>query len=187
MALHGPMDPEFRKAAGQTISLDDQVSRWMTPNVPNGWRTASHATTKGRTLSRDDGTKVQLGLEHQAKNWPSPTTRIYKGGGQALTRADGKSRIDMLDWAAEAWSERPFQLFAHEELLLPDRPTPSGMRSSETRRSLNPLFVEWLMGWPEELSGFERSETEFARWLLQMRGCLSALRSRPTAPQGRLL
>jgi hypothetical protein len=53
---------------------------------------------------------------------------------------------------------------------------------------LNPLFVEWLMGWPTGLSGFERAATEFSRWLLQMRGCLSALASRkPEPPQGRLL
>jgi hypothetical protein len=58
---------------------------------------------------------------------------------------------------------------------LPGQATQDGPPSSQERRSLNPLFVEWLMGWPTGLSGFERAETELSRWLLQMRGCLSRL------------
>jgi hypothetical protein len=43
-----------------------------------------------------------------------------QGGGNSMTRKDGKSRSDMLDWAVE------YQ---------------TGMR-------LNPMWVEWLMAWP---------------------------------------
>lgn len=194
----------FGTAAGGR-NLTDEAALWMTPNVPNGGRTANHATQQGRTLVNDKGEKVQLGLEHQARTWPSPTTRMHKGGGDALTRKDGKSRLDMLDWAAEQWSTPrasdgekggpnqsfgaggiplPTQAaaFALVDYSLPDRPTPSGPKSAETRRRLNPLFVEWLMGWPEGLSGFERSETEFARWLPLMRGALSTLCSPPSEP-----
>ena len=32
---------------------------------------------------------------------------MYRGGGQAVTRQDGKSRLDMLDWRAEAWTCPP--------------------------------------------------------------------------------
>lgn len=175
---------------------------WMKPNVPNGGRVLKPAEVKGRTAKRQDGSKIQIGLEHQTKEWrtpqagdairgpksrraasskykdpagrhslatesshwstprasdgekggpnmsfgaggvplptqaahwptprvggqgglgnpartagsriedtvaawPTPTTRIYKGGGNAVTRQDGKSRLDMLDWASEAWT-----------------------------------------------------------------------------------
>lgn len=201
----------------------------MTPNVPNGGRNASHATMKGRTAVREDGTKVQIGLEHQAKvwstprasdgekggpnqafgaggtplpaqaaNWPTPTLRDHKGGGQAIERSDGKSRMDMLDWRAEHWptplagsagtdtynaagnsdfSRKAEELakgvraFAMTDLSLPDRPTPSGEKSSETRRRLNPLFVEWLMGWPEGLSGFDIAGTASCHSPRPWHGC----------------
>lgn len=134
MALHGPMSPEERKAKGQQVSLDDQASYWMTPNLPNGGRSAKHATFVGSTAYHN-GKKVQVGLEHQTSNWSTPrasdgekggpnqsftaggiplpsqaahwatpTARMYRGGGQAVIRKDGKSRLDMLDWQAEAWS-----------------------------------------------------------------------------------
>lgn len=207
-------DPEKRgdfNASDPRNGLPGAAALWMTPNVPNGGRTASHAIAKGKTLQREDGTKVQLGLEHQARTWPSPTVRCTKGGSAAVIRRDGKSRLDMLDYAAEQWSTPrssdgekggPNQSFgaggiplatqavrasALIDYSLPDRPTPSGMKSAETRRRLNPLFVEWLMGWPEGLSGFERSETAFAPWLRHMRGALSTLCSPKIEQQGRLL
>lgn len=53
--------------------------------------------------------------------------------------------------------------------------------------AIPPLLVEWLMGWPTGLSGFARSETEWFRWLQQMRGYLWTLGSAETPPQGSLL
>jgi hypothetical protein len=64
--------------------------------------------------------------------WPTPTQRIWKGGGQAMTRPDGKSRMDMLDWAVE-----------HQ----------SGGR-------LSPMWVEWLMGFPLGWTDLKPSETQ---------------------------
>lgn len=43
-------------------------------------------------------------LEGVVANWPTPTVRDHKGGGTAMTRADGKIRNDMLDWVAESWA-----------------------------------------------------------------------------------
>lgn len=163
----------------------------------------------------------------QSENWATPTARMHKGGGQAVTRADGKSRLDMLDWQAEHWptpmagsagtntynaagnsdfSRRAEELakgvraFAMVDLLLPDRPTPSGVKSSETRRRLNPLFVEWLMGWPEGLSGFDTAGTASCHspqpspgcgcmncWLTTQRAMLSDLLTINAPAQGSLL
>ena len=184
-----------------TLTLQGVAVDWRTPQAGDATRGATSERTRSQAYvdkagrhslvievhhwqapatdsfrSRGGDRKDEMGLDQQARTWPSPTARCHKGGGQAVTRADGKSRLDMLDWAAEAWtSPTAIGAFAHVDLLLPDRPTPSGMKPSETRRSLNPLFVEWLMGWPEGLSGFERSATAFAHWLLRMRGELSRL------------
>lgn len=129
--------------------------------------------------------------------WPTPAARDFKGSGPAVTRKDGKTRMDMLDWKAERGFSLP-----------PDRPTPSGARSSDlrrislrlwlmsmsqppsslsrwvrkvTRRKLNPSFVDWMHGWPSEWTDCERAVTGFRPWLLRSRGELSKLLTRPTA------
>lgn len=101
MALHGPMDPEFRKAAGQTVSLDDQASQWMAPNVPNGGRTAHHAEVTGRTAMHN-GKKVQIGLEHQAQNWAGPKATDGEKGGpnQRGSKGDIPLPAQTAQWAA---------------------------------------------------------------------------------------
>lgn len=68
----------------------------------------------------------------------------------------------------------------------------AGWRGTWTRRPrrvLNPRFVEWLMCWPSELSGFGRAATGLSPWLSRMRGLLLGICSRPTEPpdQPRLL
>ena len=55
-----------------------------------------------------------------------------------------------------------------------------GSKSSPERRSLNPLFVEWLMGWPPGWTllvstAFGCSATALSRFKLDMRSALSQL------------
>lgn len=104
---------------------------------------------------------------------------MHKGGGQAVTRADGKSRLDMLDWQAEAASRSGLQA----------PPILSGETSSSERRSLNPLFVEYLMRWPIGWSDCACSETALTLWLPLMRGVVSTLLTEAARPpdQGQLL
>jgi hypothetical protein len=208
----GSQHPDKRTAGGHAVNLEDQAEHWSTPRASDGekgspnqsfgaggepltaqamnWATPQArdhmpAHTPDYVLAKKAAGHGMRNLNDEAANWPSPTTRIFKGGGTAVIRKDGRSRMDQLDWAAEAWT--PLQVFATELLLLPDRPTPSGTKSAETRRSLNPLFVEWLMGWPEGLSGFAPSATVFAPWLRLMRGELSRLCLPVTPDQGLLL
>lgn len=58
-----------------------------------------------------------------------------------------------------------------------------GTWTRKPRRSLNPRFVEWLMGWPTGLSGFGHAETGFSHWLQRMRGSLLKLCSKPEPRQ----
>lgn len=43
---------------------------------------------------------------------------------------------------------------------------------AECRKSLNPLFVEWLMGWPIGLTGSDSLGTEWSQWWQQWRSWL---------------
>lgn len=188
----GSQPVEKRLAGGHSVNLEDQAEHWMGPNVPNGGRTAHHAEITGKTAMHN-GKKVQIGLEHQAKvwepnNWPAPATRDHKGSSEgssegSIIRQDGKSRADMLDFAAE-------QFFTLPPSSL-DQPIAAGATSSTTgpnsnqpsaRRKLNPIFVEALMRWPTGLSGFERQEMAWTRWWQLMPSFVSALCSTPGAP-----
>jgi hypothetical protein len=59
----------------------------------------------------------------------------------------------------------------------PDHPTQDGQTSSDTRRTLNPRFVEWMHGWPVGLTSCELRVTGFQAWLLRSRGELSKILS----------
>ena len=75
--------------------------------------------------------------------WPTATARDWKGANteQALTRKDGKSRMDQLANAV-AW------------------PTPVN------GGQLNPTWVEWLMGWPLEWTDLKPLATDkYPQWL----------------------
>jgi hypothetical protein len=243
----GSQSPQKRRAGGHAVNLEDvaenwhtprandaekrgdvaddprnglmgQVHHWMGPNVPNGGRTASHAEKLGNTLYHG-GKKVQLGLEHQAKdwsapkasdgekggpnqrgskgdiplpgqaaNWPGPATRDYRGSSEgSMTRSDGKSRADLLDYAAEQFFRPPSSQ---------DQPIAGGSMSStdgqssnqpSAKRKLNPIFVEALMRWPTGLSGFERQEMAWTRWWALMPSFVSALCSQKPEQQMTLL
>ena len=94
---------EFSQMAYRAAA-SKKARHWPTPraNKIGGYSSAGYRPT----------------LEQAVKYWPTPTARIHKGG-QQMTRKDGKSRMDMLDWAVEKDGGR-----------------------------LNPSWVEWLMGFP---------------------------------------
>jgi len=82
-------------------------------------------------------------------NWPTPTMRIWKGSGPTVIRKDGKSRMDSLDYVAEQSQPGP-----QAPQIQKDGPTSSSVgpvshqQSNQvgSRKKLNPMFVEWLMG-----------------------------------------
>lgn len=129
----------------------------MGPNVPNGGRSIAHAEKVGNTMYHE-GKKVQMGLDSQAANWAGPAAQNHKGSSDgSITRADGKSRADILSYQAEQFFHPPSS---------PDQPIIAGGSTSSTdgpnsnqpsvKRKLNPMFVEALIRWPTGLSGFER-------------------------------
>lgn len=76
---------------------------------------------------------------------------------------------------------------------LPDHPISTvGEESSKIRRTLNPLFVEWLMGWPQGWTSLGLmppasndcacSVTALSAWKLRMRSALSSLGLPPPGP-----
>lgn len=168
--------------------LPQMVQNWATPLAhdvnPRGLGQVASAKAGNRCLGRE------------AAQWPTPAAQNVKGSSpDSVTRADGKSRMDILHYAAE-------QGFSHPAHLPPSPgPTLSQLRpiwrplrasviashgrgvwrrlwKSRNKRRLNPLFVEWLMAWPSGHALCACSATAFTLWQRDMRGALSAL---PTA------
>lgn len=202
---HAPEYVAAKKAQGHGMrNLNDEAAHWPTPQLGN--RKSRRAMTASAANGRRSGggQSSPPGLEQMAElmmgdvpaemigidlppataaliaHWPTPAARDFKGANSpdhVTTNGTGRAHMDQLpNFVAHAFPSSP-----------PDPQTPDGPPSSDTRRSLNPLFVEWLMGWPTGLSGFARSATVFAPWLQRMRGALCRLCSPVEPEQGVLL
>lgn len=167
-------------------TLEGKAQMWQTP-AADSFR------------SRGGDRKDEMGLDQQARlAWPTPASRDYKGanGPDHLENGTGRLHLDQLpNFVAHSYSlpapasvmpgrtSLPARVRALRRLLrwMTSRYGRSVvrrlMKTRHTRR-LNPLFVEWLMGWPSGHALCACSETEFAHWQQAMRGALSAL---PTA------
>ena len=129
----------------------------------------------------------------QAAQWPTPAAQNWKGSSPAsVTRADGKSRMDILHYRAEQGFIHPDPVIAvdgrHSSQHAPisrllwasmiashGRVVSRRSLKARARRRLNPLFVGWLMGWPIGHALCACSVTEFILWQRHMRGALSQL------------
>jgi DNA (cytosine-5)-methyltransferase 1 len=101
----------------------------------------------------NDGCKPSAGnrktadLTHAAGMWMTPTARDHKDGATNLANT-------------------PVNGLLGRQVLMTSM---AGNGSCEQRRTLNPLFVEALMGWPTGWTGFASAATAWSLWLPRMR------------------
>lgn len=184
---------------------------WYTPNVPNGGRTLSEDTSP--TGMTADGIKRQVGLENQVRWWATPQARDHMPPHSperiAAMKALGHGMRNLNDEAAMWMTPRSHEV-GNYQYSRGDKTKPvetltgqaiysrlaqvtvkTGKPSSKERRSLNPLFVEWLMGWPPGWTllvstDFACSATELCRFKQRMRSALSAIALPAEAPPAQL-
>lgn len=161
--------PNQAFGAGGT-PLPAQATQWYAPNVPNGGRSLAEDTSP--TGMTADGAKRQVGLENQARQWATPTSLNFDKSHQP---GNSRSQNQNMELARGLYSR------------LARATVKTGVTSSKERRSLNPLFVEWLMGWPPGWTllawiDFACSATELSRYRQRMRCALFANASPPPAP-----
>lgn len=206
--------------------LTAQAVKWAPPTAHDGRRPgADLSSTNGGNLSRDavkwatqmaqmnrksekamrlfvdGGQSSPPGLEQQAEALTSMwrTPRSHEVGQYQYERGDPTKPTPTMAGQATILAS-----------ILPDRPISTvGEPSSPGRRSLNPLFVEWLMGWPpgwtllaltprrEPLrettastspasTGSACSATALSAWRQRMRCALSSLALPDAAPPAQL-
>src|SRR5262252_8867839 len=138
-----------------TVDLNDQAAQWATPNVPNGGRVSTREEVEARG-STEKG-KRQIGLEMEALYWASPQARDFRSGETIQDYGNARPEDSESCGAHPAAKDSLTSQSAFWEALPQVQPTRSGMtcwcgasgcvQPSHVRK-LNPLFVEWLMGWP---------------------------------------
>ena len=156
----------YRDKAGMHSLVSQSVTQtanWSSPK-------ASDPEKAGPNMR---GSKGDVPLPGQAARWAAPAAQNHKGSSEgSITRADGKSREDILSYQAEQFFRPPSSL---------DQPIAGGSMSStdspnsnqpSVKRKLNPIFVEALMRWPTGLSGFERQEMASIPSLLPTHFCV---------------
>ncbi|PWJ80616.1 hypothetical protein C7441_112158 [Pseudaminobacter salicylatoxidans] len=158
----------------------------LTQQVNTLWSTPTQVHRKSEKAMRpfaEGGQSSPPAIEQQAEVltntlWATPSVADTTGG--RMTRSGDRSNEPLLKGQSDTLSSR-----LHPMLY------PVGQVSSHPRRSLNPLFVEWLMGWPPGWTlgvwtDFECSATELFRFKQRMRSALSAIALPAEAPPAQL-
>lgn len=161
-ALQGQNDPDGKR--GQTLIGATRGQSWPTPRATDGpnqrgskgdlmlpsavqefWQTPAAALTTSGQTSRGGDRKEELLLAGQAK-WGTPTARNYKAG-----------------------RGREGQLTSHLQVGRGPQGAEPNNTHGKSPGSLNPEWVEQLMGWAPGMSSFSTSATEWSRWLERWR------------------
>lgn len=155
--------------------------------------------SRRRKLARAMG-----GNGSSSSRWPTPAARDFKGanGANHLENGTGRLHLDQLpNFVAHLWQtpsvadttggrmtrsgDRSGEMLLKGQAAafsLQDPTTempglPSSTQPRTSRPQLNPMFVEWLMGWPIGWTAFGCSETGWCRFRQHSRTALSSLAS----------
>lgn len=139
-SAHDGRRPGSDATSTQGRNLKREAELWSTPNVPNGGRTqsAEHIESRGQTAKG----KRQVGLHNEASLWAWPTTRDHK---------DGSNPSEAVPTNGLLGRQAP-------RMMQDGKPSSLEAPTLRQRLRLNPLFVEWLMGWPLGWTDFARVE-----------------------------
>lgn len=160
------------RAASEPASVASGSSSWPTATVmdAHGARNRTSGRSDPNSQHHDGVTLLDAILIHLGPMWETPTVAVTNG--TRRNRGGDRSAELLLTGQAAEVSHR----YSH--------PAPIGHNggpSSLHGRTLNPLFVEWLMGLPIGWTASEPVETASSHWWQAMRGELSRLVSRQPA------
>jgi hypothetical protein len=160
----------------RTVGLESQTRCWQTPAKFLGkYRRQAHQTERAEKL---------LLAQAEDTSWPTPASRDVKGANSethCTETGTGRKHMDQLpNFLAHSPQAREIGTLGQPSSQetrdsrrqpLTVSPPAAGMHS-DIRRRLNPLFVEWLMGWPLGWTDFAPVATaSFQSWL-RMHSCL---------------
>jgi hypothetical protein len=156
----------------------------FSPSLPaalsQDWSTPTTAIATGGQTSRSGKRKGELLLAGQAA-WATPKASL-NGPDYARANREKSGADDLVTQAAKNWgtpSAHDCKGKGMDGQLVTDLLFGRGPQGAERNNthgkppgSLNPAWVEQLMGWATGMSSFTCSETEWRRWLRQWRSWL---------------
>jgi hypothetical protein len=107
-----------------SLTLWDAVRMWPTPTTQEVEHPEAELTETGRRKSKNGETSHSLGLADAVQIWPTPTHGKLAGGSGAFQQIQDK--------------------YENNEITLEEK---KAMQAGNGGR-LNPMWVEWLMGFP---------------------------------------
>lgn len=164
-------------------SLSTIAMLWPTPSLSDpkgGPSTTEIVRQDGSTQSRETGGTLAYAAEQL---WYTPNV---PNGGRTLTEDTSPTGMTKDGIKRQVGLENQVRSFPPVQATYPVGGIPS-----KERRSLNPLFVEWLMGWPPgwtllAWTDFACSATALSLWKRRMRSALLSLGSPAEAPPAQL-
>lgn len=158
--------PQARLGDGRS----PQAKRFGDPARHGGYNLDDHVAAIWSTTRASDGENGGPNQSFGAGGTPLPSMAAPRGTPTSRDHKDGASTLE--NTPINGLLGRQVQTFLSSP---PDQPTPDGPALSDERRTLNPLFVEYLMGWPIGWTACEPVETVSFHWLRLLRGELSRL------------
>lgn len=148
------------------LTRESGCSFCPTPSLQEGGQSIpKDAVWRGTTAYKKDGTK---------KMWTTPQAHDVSPRGKG-NRQNPKAGNACLAWDAMEFG-KAFHCFPQGQ-----KNSTGGEKSLSKDRTLNHLFVEYLMGWTIGWTDCERAVTEWSRWWRRMRTELLRLLSLDTA------
>ena len=132
----------FERPMSELRTDESGCSSWPTPSGMNGGQT-----------SRGGARSNELLLGGAAQQWPTPNASLMNDGEEPETFLARQKK-----WEGTYHNSVPLTVSA--KMHGPQGPTVTGAESPNTSGlRLNPRFVEWLMGFPDEWTVCEHSAT----------------------------
>ena len=145
--------PSLPRKISEPLINTRRVVSWDACLAVSHWPTPM--ANDGRKSSA--GNRRSADLTHASRMWMTPTARDQKDVATTLVNTPVNG------------------LLGRQVLVTPM----AGSDTCDVRRTLNPLFVEALMGWPTGWTGSASVETVWSPWLQRMRSELWQLNCWP--------
>ena len=159
---------------GECLPTDPTLHRqWPTPTAQPYGSSQNGINGKGGEFERPSAGTPSL--ERQAKNLQSDLWKTPHG--MANTDKHGKTGGAGGEHQSQVMKATSLHALTNQgDGTSPaTASTPKDSDSSAPKAQLNPLFDEWLMGWPLGWTDFALAATEWFRWKRRMRSALSRL------------
>lgn len=137
------------KFAGGNPSLPGAVKTWPTTTTMDARASGGRDPTKCHAGTSLTDAAVRQWPPRVSPTWPTPAARDFKGANSAEHLAKERGHHDQLPNAVAMFDQQAFLISRLRDLMS----SSDGSGSSKfdpTSRRLNPRFVEWLMGWPQD-------------------------------------